>query len=442
MPASATAGPAWSARPPAPATRTSPPSLRPVRRPGRALGLAWLASSSGSTRSSPRPAPALIYQTSTSRVSYGLAGTGTSRHLRPGRQPRRPVVRHDRRVHRAASSSCSRSRAGTRWSAWSPRRSVLMYAGAPLSLGAFRGQAARARAAVPAARRGSVWPPSRSSSPACSSTGPASRRSGSWASPSSSATSSSASACASSRAAEAASEAAGGDLAAGLPARHGHHLLAGPVRRRQNTGRPLLHPWDILVVIALSAWRSTTGRCTAAAHGGDRGADRGAGRDARADVPPGAGSRSDVPGVPPHEPHRLTSTAGPGPVLGAGPDASRPLRSGWLGAAPAAERPVARAAPPPRSCSSGTGPKRALSTAPGGRVVRRQPPAPVLAPGRALDQQEIGALGVPGEHDLAGPDPAGAPGEQPVARAQVGQHGLLGDRDPQQRPAVEAGVHV
>ncbi len=43
-------------------------------------------------------------------------------HLRHGRQARRPVVRHDHGVHRRPGLHASRSRAGTRWSAWSPRR--------------------------------------------------------------------------------------------------------------------------------------------------------------------------------------------------------------------------------------------------------------------------------------------------------------------------------
>ncbi len=60
--------------------------------------------------------------------------------------------------------------------------SVLMYAGAPLSLGAFRGQVPEAQPAVPDAGRRRARPGSRSSSPTCSSTGRASRWSGSSAS--------------------------------------------------------------------------------------------------------------------------------------------------------------------------------------------------------------------------------------------------------------------
>jgi hypothetical protein len=43
---------------------------------------------------------------------------------------------------------------------------------------------------------------------------------------------------------------------------------------------------------------------------------------------------------------------------------------------------------------------------------------------------------MPGEHHLTWADSLGAAGEQPVTRTQRGQHGLLGDLDAQQRPAV------
>ena len=59
--------------------------------------------------------------------------------------------------------------------------SVLMYAGAPLAMGAFRRQVPEAEPALPGARGRGDRPRSRSSSPTCSSTGRASRRSGSWA---------------------------------------------------------------------------------------------------------------------------------------------------------------------------------------------------------------------------------------------------------------------
>ena len=111
--------------------------------------------------------------------------------------------------------------------------SVLMYAGAPLSLGAFRGQVPEADRPyqIPCGSR--CWPRSRSSWPTSSSTGPASRRveaghlhrhrlradrrlHGL-------------------RQAAAADRLEDGDVAAGLPDRHGHHLLAGPVQRRRRS---------------------------------------------------------------------------------------------------------------------------------------------------------------------------------------------------------------
>jgi hypothetical protein len=61
--------------------------------------------------------------------------------------------------------------------------------------------------------------------------------------------------------------------------------------------------------------------------------------------------------------------------------------------------------------------------------VRGQPPAAVHPVGDALDQLEVRALGVPGEDDLAGADPPGPDGEQPVAIVQRGQHRVLRDLD-------------
>jgi hypothetical protein len=53
-----------------------PGHLRPVAGLATLVGLGWLAWSCTSTRSSPPEAPALIYTTSTSRVSYGLSRNG------------------------------------------------------------------------------------------------------------------------------------------------------------------------------------------------------------------------------------------------------------------------------------------------------------------------------------------------------------------------------
>jgi len=71
----------------------------------------------------------------------------------------------------------------------------------------------------------------------------------------------------------------------------------------------------------------------------------------------------------------------------------------------------------------------------GRRVVRGQPPAAVGAAGGALDEQHVRPLRVPGQHDLAGADPAGAQGQQPVAGAQGGLHGTFGHPDPPDGPA-------
>jgi hypothetical protein len=84
----------------------------------------------------------------------------------------------------------------------------------------------------------------------------------------------------------------------------------------------------------------------------------------------------------------------------------------------------------------------AVHRARGGGEVRLQPPAAFYSPGGALDQLKARALRVPGEHDLARANPPSPYGEQPVAVAQRGQHGVLGDLDAQQRPALGADVHV
>ncbi len=134
-----------------------------------------------------------------------LPDLGLPGQLRPGQEPVLPADPHqDRQPGRAvgqpdprrSSAACVFLLPFPSWHALVglvTGASVLMYAGAPLSLAAFRRPGAGRRPALPARRR-VVWPRSGSSSPTSSSTGPASRWSGSSASASSSATSSSASA--------------------------------------------------------------------------------------------------------------------------------------------------------------------------------------------------------------------------------------------------------
>src|SRR5947209_2497426 len=68
------------------------------------------------------------------------------------------------------------------------------------------------------------------------------------------------------------------------------------------------------------------------------------------------------------------------------------------------------------------------------RVVRGEPPAAVHAAGGALDEQHLRPLRMPGQHDLAGTDPMGAQGQQPVAGTQGRLHGTFGHLDPQDGP--------
>ena len=82
----------------------------------------------------------------------------------------------------------------------------------------------------------------------------------------------------------------------------------------------------------------------------------------------------------------------------------------------------------------GHGAETAAVHRPGVRVVRRQPPAVFGAAGGALDDEHLLTAGVPGQHDLAGTDPAGAADQQPVTGPQGGLHRAFGDRDAQQRP--------
>ena len=145
-----------------------------VHRRRRRAWAGW-RSSCGSTRSSPRSAPALIYQTSTSRVSYGLA---RNRYF--------PQV--FARVDRNGVPWVSLIFAFVfglvfllPFPSWSAlvglvtSASVLMYAGAPLSLGAFRRAGCPTRTGRTGCRARRSSRRSRSSSPTCSSTGPVSR---------------------------------------------------------------------------------------------------------------------------------------------------------------------------------------------------------------------------------------------------------------------------
>ncbi len=74
-------------------------------------------------------------------------------------------------------------------------------------------------------------------------------------------------------------------------------------------------------------------------------------------------------------------------------------------------------------------------------VVRFQPPARRLAPSRPLDQQQLRSAGMPGDHYLTRTDPWRAAGphgpqyQQPVAWPQCGHHGALGHRNPPHGPA-------
>ena len=70
---------------------------------------------------------------------------------------------------------------------------------------------------------------------------------------------------------------------------------------------------------------------------------------------------------------------------------------------------------------------------PGGRVRRLQPPAAVLAARRALHDQHRRAPGMAGQHDLACADPPGPADQQPVTGPEHRLHGTFGDGDPQQR---------
>ena len=89
----------------------------------------------------------LIYQTSTSRVGYGLARNRYYPQIFQ-RTSAAGVPWVSRSSHSSSAwCSCCRSRAGTRLVSLVTGASVLMYAGAPLALGAFRGQVPEARRA-------------------------------------------------------------------------------------------------------------------------------------------------------------------------------------------------------------------------------------------------------------------------------------------------------
>ena len=82
----------------------------------------------------------------------------------------------------------------------------------------------------------------------------------------------------------------------------------------------------------------------------------------------------------------------------------------------------------------GTGPKRRLSTAPASGLSDSSHQPPSARRAARLTMSRLRPARVPGEHDLAGADPAGAPDQQPVAGAQGGLHGPFGDLDPEQGP--------
>ena len=92
--------------------------------------------------------------------------------------------------------------------------------------------------------------------------------------------------------------------------------------------------------------------------------------------------------------------------------------TGGVSGGPAA---AASSAAGPGRRSAGPGPHRtgALSTAPAAGFVRPQPPAAGLPAGRALHDQHRRAARVPGQHDLARPDPprSGATSSQSPGRS-------------------------
>ena len=191
-----------------------------------------------------------------------------------------------------------------------------------------------------------------------------------------------------------------------------------------------------------SAWSSTSGRGHQAAAGGDARAGQQAGRRSGRTaarrctaLSPRRNTVSDP--VARRGPARLARGVTPAPRH---KDAGRALR-----AAAGRGRPVADQHPA-HDQRPGTGPKRRAvhrARAPGcpTRATSRRR----LAPGRALDEQQARAApdarrARPGRGGSGG---CGA-GEQPVARAQGGLHGLLGDRDPRwpAHASLRAAVHV
>ena len=133
---------------------TNPIAIGPFAGLAGVVGLGWLAIILRIDAFVSPFGTGLIYETSTSRVGYGLAEPLLPAAVRQGRPERHPVVQPDHRVP-------GRAAVPVPFPSWHSLvglvtlACVLMYAGAPLSLGAFRGQ-------VPEAQRpyrmpGAVW---------------------------------------------------------------------------------------------------------------------------------------------------------------------------------------------------------------------------------------------------------------------------------------------
>ena len=205
-------------------------------------------------------------------------------------------------------------------------------------------------------------------------------------------------------------------VAAGLPDRHGHHLLAGPVQRRSPRKHPLPPTntfnipfwWDMLVVAGVQPDHLLLG----AGYGcpGRKCSIWSTGRAGRRLSCTSSKALSRLSAVGPIL-RQAGASAFPRRRSARGPGTPGPVRHGGRSAAgAAAKRPVAQQDPAFDQRRPAPAPNRRAVHGPGGRVGGFEPPAAGLTPRRALHDQHLRAPRVAGQHDLARAGSAGSGG--------------------------------